>query len=324
MKLLIPNENGFVLARDARAAGLTSALATAVRHGELERVRRGVYRPPPAGDPALSRPQGAARDYRHQVLAAAETLRSPVFTSYSAIALHALPIVGSWPSAAYVLADGDHGRRRSATITVARIGDVPISEVNGVAVTAIEHSLIQLCRHAPLGAALVAVDAALRSMPWETSPPLTTIDALSAEHERLLPYAGSRRTSAVLQRATHLAATPLETCSRLVIEEYGFPAPALQHPLWMPELGAWAYLDFYWGQFGVGGEADGDGKYLGGANAHVSAQTVLREKKREEAVRRLVRAFDRWDWADMWARTPLVARLRRLGLPGGIRRLRLF
>jgi hypothetical protein len=319
----LTTRDGFVLARDARAAGLTSAVAAAASDGSLERVRRGVYRVPPKVDPKMSKPQRAALDYRAQVRAAAETLRAPIFTSYSAVAIHGLPVVGAWPAEVFVLAPDGHGHRRRTTVSVARIGEVSAEMLDGVAVTSLEHTLIQLCRHAPLGAALVAVDAALSSMPWDPKPPRTTIERLRAEHDRLLPYARSRRTEAVLGRATSLAATPLETCSRLVMEEFGVPAPTLQHPLWLPERRESAYLDFHWGEFGVGGEADGDGKYLSGSAA-ASADTVVHEKKREDAVRRQLRAFERWDWPEMWSRMPLVARLRRLGLPVGERRTRLF
>ncbi|WP_448005989.1 type IV toxin-antitoxin system AbiEi family antitoxin domain-containing protein [Agromyces bauzanensis] len=320
----LTNRDGFVLARDARAAGLTSALAAAVSDGSLVRVRRGVYREPPAVDAGLSKSHRAALDYRAQVLAAAETLRSPVFTSYSAIAIRGLPTIGAWPAEVFVMAPDRHGHRRRTTVSLAQIGDFSVESIDGVAVTSIEHSLIHLCRTATLGAALVAVDAALCSMPWDPTPPRTTIERLAAEHERLLPYARSRRTDAVLRRATSLAATPLETCSRLVMEEFGAPAPTLQHPLWLPERGEWAYLDFYWHDLGAGAEADGDGKYLSGGSAAASAQAVVREKKREDAVRRQLRAFERWDWAEMWARTPLISRLRRLGLPVAERRMRLF
>jgi predicted transcriptional regulator of viral defense system len=320
----LTTKEGFVLARDARAAGLTSSLAAAVSDGSLERLRRGVYRVPQAVDPKQSAPQRAAIHYRSQVMAAAQTLRSPIFTSFSAVAIRGLPIIGSWPTEVYFMAPDRHGHRRRTAVSVARIGEFAVDSIDGVAVTSVEHSLVQLCRHATLGAALVAVDAALRSMPWEKTTPLTTIERLRAEHERLLPYGRSRRTGAVLRRATFLADTPLETCSRLVMEEFGVPAPTQQHRLWLPERNEWAYLDFYWEEYGAGGEADGDGKYLSAESAAASAATVVREKKREDAARRQLRALERWDWSEMWARMPLVNRLRRLGLPVGANRLRLF
>ncbi len=320
----MPNDRGFILARDVRAAGLASALEASVANGTLTRVRRGVYRAPMPSDPKIPKSKRAALDYRLQVLAAAETLRAPIFTSYSAIALQRLPIIGAWPSAAYVLAPGSHGNHRKSTVRVARIGEVSTELVDGLLVTSIEHSLIQLCRHAPLGAALVAVDAALCSMPWQSTAPRTTIERLREEHERILPYAGSRRAEAVLQRATHLAATPLETCSRLVIEEFGFPEPELQYRLWLPESHRWAHLDFGWPEFGVGAEADGGGKYLGAESVEASAEVVVREKEREDELRPLLRAFERWNWNEMWGRDVLVKRLQRAGLPQKGLRLKLF
>jgi hypothetical protein len=276
----LTTRDGFVLARDARAAGLTSAVAAAVSNGSLERVRRGVYRVPPKVDPKMSKPQRAALDYRAQVRAAAETLRAPIFTSYSAVAIHGLPIVGAWPAEVFVVAPDGHGHRRRTTVSVARIGEVSAEVLDGVAVTSMEHTLIQLCRHAPLGAALVAVDAALSSMPWDPTPPRTTIERLRAEHDRLLPHARSRRTEAVLSRATSLAATPLETCSRLVMEEFGIPTPTLQHPLWLPERREWAYLDFHWAISAPAVRPTGMGSTSAGAPRHPPTRSYTRRSAR--------------------------------------------
>ncbi len=52
--------------------------------------------------------------------------------------------------------------------------------------------------------------------------------------------------------------------SRLAFEQLGFEAPEVQHPMWLPELGQQAFLDFYWRSVDAGGEADGrGGKYRG-------------------------------------------------------------
>ena len=316
--------HGFVLARDARALGRQAELASAVRSGQLEVVRRGVYMAPIVAPAEREIAKGRAANYRRQVLAASEVLRSPVFTSYSAIALHGLPIIGHWPKQVFVLAPDTHGYRRSTTVGIARLDEVPLTKVGDLVVTSLEHSLIQLCRHAAVGPALVAVEAALAAMPWSDAPPLTTIERLRVEHARLRPYPHARKVEAVLTRASSLSATPIETCSKLCFEEFGFPPPVQQHAIWLPEQRLNAHLDFYWPDFDAAGEADGDVKYLGQAVPDDAVRVVVEEKKREEAVRRRVRALDRWDWTEMWRRHPLVRRLVGLGLPGGTRRLRLF
>ena len=48
------------------------------------------------------------------------------------------------------------------------------------------------------------------------------------------------------------------------------------------------------------------------------------EKDREDAIRAQVRGFVRWDWADMWRREPLRAKLVRAGVPIERRRTHLL
>lgn len=305
-----------MLARDAAALGARSELDSALAADRVERVRRGVYIDAVQPDPTLSRAERAAISYLRDVRAAAHTLQAPIFTAHSAIALYGLPIVGAWPPQVYVMAPGRSGHRRRGVVALSRTRDIDVHAIGELAVTSVEYSLIQLCRHGSLAAALTATDAALHvSRRSNGPPPLTTIEKLWAEHERLLPYPGSRRTASVLRRATHLADTPLETASRLVIEELGFPAPQLQYRLWLPELQRAAFLDFHWPEFGVGAEADGRGKYLGDGTAEASADVVIDEKDREDAIRRQVRAFTRWNWTEMWGRRVLAAKLTDAGVP---------
>lgn len=325
MRIELPTTpRGFVLARDVRAAGRQADLAAEVRQGGLELVRRGVYRRPAPEPAGWSPSRRAAAAYLRLVHASAETLRRPVYTSYSAIALHRLPIIGDWPPQVFVLAPGSHGFRRSLTIGIARLDDVALASVDGLVVTSIEHSLIQFCRHAPLIAALVAVEAAVASMPWDDAPPRTSLARLRAEHARLKPYPLSRKVEAVLSRATSLSGSPLETGSKLRFEEYGFPAPVQQQRFWLPEAQANAFVDFTWPAYGAMGEADGDGKYRSGSIDADGVQRLLDEKSRELELRRMAKAFDRWGWAQMWEGDTLARRVRALGLPGGTRTLRLF
>ena len=353
------DQHGFIRFADVRALGRQSELHAAVARGELEAARRGVYRTtasaPRSGDDSQSVPERARLAYLSNVRSVAYAFVSPIFTSYSAAALLGLPIIGKWPSEVYILSRGDHGRRRSRVVEVARTRPVDVIEVDGCIVTSVEFTLLQLARHAPLVAALTATDAALHVDRFGDALPMTTPERLRAEHERLKPFPRSRRAEAVLDRATTLADTPLESGSRLLIEELGFAEPELQHELWLPELGKQAFLDFYWPDVGVGAEADGRGKYRGNpdvrrvarspggstggrrrdeadvargaaesavaaeestaAAARRAADAVIDEKDRENAIRRQVSGLDRWDWNDMRRKHPVEARLVRLGVP---------
>ena len=313
------DHHGFIRVADAAAQGRQSELYAAVARGELEAMRRGVYRAPhwtdEQGAGATSDAERKRLAYLAKVRSVTYTFGSPIFTSYSAAALLGLPIIGEWPAEVFILSRGEHGRRRSGVVEVARTRRVDVVEIHGCIATSVEFTLLQLARHAPLVAALAAADAALRVPRFGDFAPMTTLERLWAEQQRMKPYPRSRRADAVLVRATPLADSPLESGSRLLIEELGFAEPELQHELWLPELGKQAFLDFYWPEIEVGAEADGRGKYRG------SADVVIDEKDRENAIRRQVKGFDRWDWTDMRRKHPVEARLARLGVPRTRRRV---
>lgn len=308
---LRPGTHGFVLWRDAVDLGLEQSLRSAVRSGQLVRVRPGVYR--------HSKPDDAQRygSVRHAELvrAAAVSLRQPVFTGYSAAAVLGLPILGSWPAEVYVRGATSNGHRTSGVVQVGRLSDEAPVVVDGVLMTSVEITLIQLARQTTLRDALAATDAALRIPRHRADrPSLTTIDRLRTVHDELRPYRGCRRFAAVLARATTLSDSVLETDSRLLFEHFGYAEPVLQHRVELPELGTVARLDFWWPGVGAAAEADGRGKYRR-ASVRESADTVIAEKDRENAIRRRVRAFDRWDWSDRRAVTPVLTRLDALGVP---------
>lgn len=313
---------GLILAEDAQAVGRGHRLRALHRSGVVTRVWPGVYgvrdergRAGPAVDEAR---------YRQRVRAAAARMPDRVFTSYSAAVLLGLPIVGPWPRDVFVLADGAHGSRRAGVRYVGHRLEIPQTTLDGVRVTATAHTVIQLARRASLVCGLVAADGALRRPPYAERAASLVPEQLWAEHQRLGPYPGRLKVLAVLQRATPLADGPLESISRLVIEELGFAAPELQHRFWLPGLGEHVWVDFYWPEVGVAMEADGHGKYLDGGSAGAAAQRVVHEKRREDAIREQVRRFGRWGWSDAWAVSPLERRLERAGIPRPGPRRRLF
>ncbi len=323
--------SGLIRARDVHDAGQKTAFRAEILSGRVTKVRRGMYAPtlPP------NTPSWLVDERRHLNLvhATADAMVAPIFTGFSALALFGLPTYGRWPDEAFVMSNSRNGRRRPGVVAIAGSYAPEITEVDGRAVTSIEFTLIQVCRTGTLAAALAAVDAALWVPRSGTRGPRTTLARLRAAHERLLPYPGSRRTEAVLARATTKSETVLETASRLVIEELGFEAPVLQHRFWLPDLDTEAFVDFMWPSVGAVGEADGRKKYLGamkptvrpdargerGAAARsadeLAALRVVAEKDRENAIRRQAAAFDRWDWGEMVRKTPIEQRLVRMSVP---------
>lgn len=315
---------------DARAQGRQGELHSAAARGEIERARRGIYRATPSAREADEQHSALAERrrlaYLSEVHAVSLAFSSPIFRSYSAVALLGLPIIGPWPPDVFILSRGPHGRRRSGVVEVARTRPVEVADADRCVVTSVEFTLLQLARHAPLVAALTATDAALHVPRFGEARPLTTLERLREEHERLKPYPRSRHAEAVLARASAAADSPLESGSRLLIEELGFAEPELQHELWLPELGRQAFLDFHWPEVGVGAEADGRAKYRGDPDAvhparsgraagHDAVEAVIDEKDRENAIRRQLSGFDRWDWSDMRRKHPVETRLLRLGVP---------
>lgn len=306
--------HGLIAYADALRSGQARTLYAQNRSGSLHRIWPGVYRDAAAVPTNLPRAEAKALDYRLRVLAAARRMRDPVFTSWSAAALLGLPIIGDWPDEVYVLSGRSTGSRRGAIVRVATRSEAPETLVEGVRVTSMEYTLIQVARHARLGAALVAADAALQDMPFSGRPsPLTTRAKLFAMHDRLWPYHRSRRVLAVLQRTTHLSGSPLETVSRLTMEELGFAAPLLQVCIQLEVCGD-AYLDFYW-EDDIGGESDGDSKYTAVDNSAHARAKLLAEKAREDELRRHLSQLARWGWRDAWTRRPLERKLLRVGVP---------
>ena len=305
--------DGLIMASDASAVGRRYRVHRLHHAGVLTRIWPGVYAVTETPEP--SGPRGDAARYLRRVRAAAHQMPGRVFTSYSAAALLGLPIVGRWPREVYVLAGGLNGSRRGDVRYVGHRLDAPEACVDGIRVTGPAYTVIQVARSATLAAGLVAADAALRHPPYAERPPLLTPEALSGEHERLLPYRGQTRATAVLRRATPFADGALESISRLVIEELGFAAPELQHRFWLPGLGEYVWVDFYWPELDIAMEADGHGKYLDAGSGPRAAQRVVREKRREDEIRAQVEKFGRWDWDDAWRNYPLERKLERAGVP---------
>ena len=298
--------DGLVFAPHLRELGVKrSQLAEALRRGILYAVRPGVYARPPA-------PTSEGRALRHRNLVRALVAVAPghVVSHFSAAAIHGLPIIGAWPARVDVLdfrARG--GSSRPGFAAHRSLVEPPAELVDGVAVTTLERTLVDLAATSTLLVATTALDSALHDG-------RTTRELLAEELELVAPRYGRRRAEEVIQFADGRSATPGESLSRVRTHQLDFEARELQIHVstWLGEHD----VDFGWESAALFGEFDGFGKYSREEylKGETSAQAVVREKAREDAIRaKTKRAFVRWGWADALSPRRFERILREGGVP---------
>lgn len=268
-----------------RSAGWTdSAISRALVAGRLVPVRRGWYARP--GDDAD----------RAAAIAVANARAATVISHRSAAAMHGLPIVGARASVPEITVpprwagNAAHVHLHRATL---RPEDLIVAD--GVPVTSIARTLIDLGRSRPTTTAVAALDKALHEG-W------VDYDDLDDVVRMCWNWPGIRRAHRAVRLADGRAESPLESVSRLVMRALRLPPPEPQ--VWVrSRIGVRSRLDFYWKEFGVAGEADGRAKY------RVDPEERDREKERQEFLEDDNLVFVRWGWDQPW-RQPQLFRAR--------------
>lgn len=243
--------------------------------------------------------------YRMRVHAVAQTWRAPVFCLESAAVEHDLPLVGEPREIHLVSVDGKTWRQGDVHVHGWR-EERPVTAVGGLRVATLEDTTTDLCRVLPPAFALAVADAALRRMAEDGDGFDILAHGAGQPNRR-----GLRQLAWVRARATPLAESSGESVSRAVIEWLGFDPPDLQHEFRYE--GATDRSDFYWPAARIIGESDGYGKYDADNPATMKAH-FIREKQREDRLRRYERGFARWDWGDAMRGAPLGAKLHAAGL----------
>lgn len=312
--------NGLLLAADFRRAFDTDLrLRRHAARGELHRLARGQYI-----DAAVWAALDSDQRYAAIVRGAAGTRLTEHVTSHqSAAVLWGLPTLVGWPSEVHFLTERTRGGRSTPGIRKHALGietrDTAV--VNGLLVTSIERTVVDLAATLDLKSAVAIADRAIAVDRTGRVRPLTTRARLLETWERMLPFRGSVRARAVIDFASTLSGSPNESGSRVNVALNGFPEPVLQHPFVVD--GKTVFTDFYWIDEDAVGEADGRSKYFDPVmlDGRTSAEVVYDEKRREDGVRRQVHAFTRWDFPVGMSQSRLRTRLLQLGLPIGRPRL---
>ena len=291
-------------------------IASDVLSGKQVRVARGVYVP--------TEVWGALRDsdrYVARVHAVARTRqRSPIVSHWSAAALHALPIVGKWPSALHITVPPSSGSRSRHQVVrhALPLDDSEIVEISGIRVTSVARTIIDIASLGHFLRAVVMADYALRESRFNPQRPMCTRAELLAQWERRVRFRGFARAREVLDFAVEQSESVLESVSRVNMALAGFPRPRLQTQF-SDHRGFIGYADFYWPEFSLIGEADGDQKYLDPAfrSSRTAEEVLVAQVKRENRLRALDLHVCRWDWNTAISSDLLRDQLLAAGLPAG-------
>lgn len=281
--------------RDASGLGLAERdVRRLVAAGELRVLRHGVL----VGRRRLAL---SADDRQRHALAAAAALaaldRQAAVSHESAACLHGLTVLGHAPSVVRLTRPGGSCRRMpGTTLRVCGLPEQHVTEVDGVRVTTLARTVVDLARASSRRASVVIADSARRA------------GCSGAELESVLRFCwtwpGIDRAAWVVHFADSRAEGALESLSRLVFHEHGLPQPDLQVRLGESDLVG--RVDFYWRAHGVVGEADGLLKYADDPDA------LRREKLRQERLEDAGFVVVRWGWDDIWNRPEeTVARILR-------------
>ncbi len=290
--------------------GSSRSLSRAYNKGELVRVRAGAYYSKPAWL-ALK----AWERYAATMAAVAASDPGAGFCYLTALRVWRLPSPGV-PDHIHMITSSLHkAGKLPATTRAAKdpktgltgLEDVrgygiarhhweaDIVQARGFGVTSLVQTVMDSVVRLELPEAVAVADTVLGSR-RKAGEGLTRIDLQQAS-AGLASAAKRRRVLDVLALADEAAESVGESRSRALIHILGFPAPVLQRSFYDFQ-GFIARTDFFWPEYGVVGEFDGDAKYLDDEllGDRSTREAILAEKKREDRLRALGYTVVRWDW----------------------------
>jgi hypothetical protein len=219
--------------------------------------------------------------------------------------LQRLPIFGE-PTHIHVLSSDGRSWTEGDVIVHGHTDGREVMDAAGQSVTSVADTAVDLARVLPPAFALAVVDAAARMLPAGG----VALD-VSARGRAQSNRRGVRQLDWVQARAADESESAGESVSRAVIEWLGYEEPELQREF--SYEGVTDRSDFYWCRPRIIGESDGYGKY-GADDPEAMKAHFIREKKREDRLRRHEGGFARWDWGDTMRFEPLDGKLRDAGL----------
>lgn len=243
-----------------------------VRQRRLLAVRRGVYAPTDLAAALTDHRSGHAL---HLAAAIAASGARAVGSHQSAAILHGLDLFGRQGADLVTVTRSPGGRGSRSSLGGIRVhsAGLPAGHVtvrDGIAVTSVARTVVNLARTYSFREGVVVADSALRGRK-------TTVPELNAVIAGCRRWPGLQRAREVVAFSDHRSESALESIGRVVFREYGLPAPDLQ--VWVGDLAIVGRADYLWPQHRTIAEADGAVKYAtaGKAVAQLDRDARLRE-----------------------------------------------
>jgi hypothetical protein len=285
-------------ARDARAIGQRLHDDPA-----FARIRSGAY----VGRDAWEELAPWDR-YLVRVHAFASQHPDAVFGFESAAALSGMPLFGE-PRDIHVFDDRRSRSRRFGDVCVHTSQQTrEIVKLDGLRLTAPAETIADLVRVLPPAFGLALADAVVAPRQLALASP----EEVRAVTGRRIDPRGRERARWVLHELDPRAESVGESVSRAVMLWLGFARPVLQQVFHFE--GVEDRTDFWWPDVRAVGESDGYSKYAAGT-ADATVERMVREKRREDRLRRHVHGFARWDMAGAQRVSPLRSALLQAGVP---------
>lgn len=299
----MPESKLILRAKAVASGGTDDELARLRRRGVLERLQRGAYVPPDL----LAGLDASAR-HRLKIPATLAGLRRAAVVSHtSAAVLHGIPLWGVRLGAVEVTRSPPASSDRSGRLRVhvARLGDDEISEIEGLPVTTVTRTLLDLGRSLSFESGVVAADFALHNG-------MTTAPTMAAMVGGMSGIPGSLEAERIVAFADGGSESVGESRSRVAIARLGLAAPRLQMSIMMTSGRRIGICDFGWEEDRVVGEFDGKVKYGRLLKpGQTPGDVVFAEKRREDAIRDEGWEVARWIWADLSNPAGIAQRITR-------------
>lgn len=289
----IATNGGYITRAQALDCGATDRdLLRALRSGELVRIRQGIYAPKGSYE-ALDAVA------KHVVLAKAvlAVQRGPVaLCGPSAAAMYGLELYQHDLQTVHLLRLDAAATRSNAGVKHHVMEVDPERDIDrreGLAITSLARTAWDVARMSSLESAVITLDSALQLR--------SDLEGqLLDQHVSHKHHPGARTARLAIALADGRSANGGESYARVQFYRFQIPRPELQVPIHDRNGHQVAIVDFYWDDERHVIEFDGTVKYQKYLRpGETVSDAVIREKRREDDIRRTGRGVSRLVWSEL-------------------------